>query len=278
MNAWLLSILCLAPLASQDPGQTIPAAPILPAASDSATPQEGEDQAFASLVKEYQEAMQAWYQAIEQLSEAEQAAGKWPESPEPAYRKRFQALAEKGGGQAELWCLEHQTREYPVRPDSPTVEEWRKRAAALVERYPDAAWADGIPPVLSEGVDRGCTRQQVDALLVRLGKTSTREAVRRAALLARVDLWGEGYGAFSTGSDRQEAARRAQGIALCREFLKKWPDATEAAHARGQLFQLQRVQPGLEAPEIVGKDVDGKELRLSALRGKVVLIEFWGFW
>lgn len=37
-------------------------------------------------------------------------------------------------------------------------------------------------------------------------------------------------------------------------------------------------QVGNLAPEIVGEDVDGKPLRLSDHRGKVVLLNFWGTW
>jgi peroxiredoxin len=32
------------------------------------------------------------------------------------------------------------------------------------------------------------------------------------------------------------------------------------------------------APDVVGEDVDGKPIRLSDYRGKVVLIDFWGTW
>ena len=35
---------------------------------------------------------------------------------------------------------------------------------------------------------------------------------------------------------------------------------------------------GAPAPEIVGVDVDGAAMRLSDYRGKVVLLDFWGFW
>jgi hypothetical protein len=35
---------------------------------------------------------------------------------------------------------------------------------------------------------------------------------------------------------------------------------------------------GRRAPEIVGEDIDGKKLRLSDFRGKVVLLDFWGNW
>ena len=32
---------------------------------------------------------------------------------------------------------------------------------------------------------------------------------------------------------------------------------------------------GNKAPEIIEKSLDGKELKLSSLKGKVVLIDFW---
>lgn len=37
-------------------------------------------------------------------------------------------------------------------------------------------------------------------------------------------------------------------------------------------------QIGQEAPEIILKDTDGKEIKLSSLRGKMVLIDFWASW
>ena len=35
---------------------------------------------------------------------------------------------------------------------------------------------------------------------------------------------------------------------------------------------------GTTAPEITGEDLDGKRMKLSDYRGKVVVIEFWGWW
>jgi cytochrome oxidase Cu insertion factor (SCO1/SenC/PrrC family) len=35
---------------------------------------------------------------------------------------------------------------------------------------------------------------------------------------------------------------------------------------------------GKVAPEIEGKDVDGKKFKLSEYRGKVVVLDFWGDW
>jgi cytochrome oxidase Cu insertion factor (SCO1/SenC/PrrC family) len=35
---------------------------------------------------------------------------------------------------------------------------------------------------------------------------------------------------------------------------------------------------GKVAPEIQGKDVEGKSFKLSDYRGKVVVLDFWGDW
>jgi cytochrome oxidase Cu insertion factor (SCO1/SenC/PrrC family) len=43
-----------------------------------------------------------------------------------------------------------------------------------------------------------------------------------------------------------------------------------------------RAEPGPkvgdEAKDISGEDVDGKAFKLSDYRGKVVVLDFWGFW
>jgi RNA polymerase sigma factor (sigma-70 family) len=48
--------------------------------------------------------------------------------------------------------------------------------------------------------------------------------------------------------------------------------------AGGELFEVRHLRPGRTAPEIEGEDLDGKRLRLSDHRGKVVLVNFcwWG--
>jgi len=46
----------------------------------------------------------------------------------------------------------------------------------------------------------------------------------------------------------------------------------------GDIFQLERLQVGMLAPDIVGQDLDGVEFKLSDYRGKVVVIDFWGNW
>jgi len=44
------------------------------------------------------------------------------------------------------------------------------------------------------------------------------------------------------------------------------------------LFVLQHLGIGMLAPELVGVDVDGQPVHLSDYRGKVLVLDFWGFW
>jgi thiol-disulfide isomerase/thioredoxin len=48
--------------------------------------------------------------------------------------------------------------------------------------------------------------------------------------------------------------------------------------AERELFGLRNLLPGKLAPEIVGKDIDGKPMKLSDYRGRVVLLVFCGHW
>jgi thiol-disulfide isomerase/thioredoxin len=48
--------------------------------------------------------------------------------------------------------------------------------------------------------------------------------------------------------------------------------------AKSRLFALRNLGIGKLAPDISGTDLDGKPLRLSDLRGKVVVLNFWATW
>jgi AhpC/TSA family len=54
-------------------------------------------------------------------------------------------------------------------------------------------------------------------------------------------------------------------------------DATEG-EAQLLLAKIQRFGLGKPAPDIAGHDLDSQAFKLSDYRGKVVLLDFWGFW
>lgn len=84
---------------------------------------------------------------------------------------------------------------------------------------------------------------------------------------------------------------RNQAKALFEEVANKYADCdvpqehrirqvqrTLGGEAKKELFELTRLSVGCEAPEIIGQDLEGRDLRLSDYRGKVVLLSFWASW
>jgi thiol-disulfide isomerase/thioredoxin len=53
---------------------------------------------------------------------------------------------------------------------------------------------------------------------------------------------------------------------------------TVGAAAGRELFEMHELVIGKPAPEIEGEDIDGRPMKLSDYRGKVVVLEFWGDW
>lgn len=52
----------------------------------------------------------------------------------------------------------------------------------------------------------------------------------------------------------------------------------QAKEVGAQIAAMQTTQPGMPAPNLAGINPDGKEIKLSDLKGKVVLIDFWATW
>ena len=50
---------------------------------------------------------------------------------------------------------------------------------------------------------------------------------------------------------------------------------TVAAQAKRELYGLRHLSVGKVAPDIKGRDQDGRTFKLSEYRGKVVLLYFW---
>ena len=59
-------------------------------------------------------------------------------------------------------------------------------------------------------------------------------------------------------------------------LVKDYPNDPYVKHLSDRLKSV--LLPGMEAPEISMKDTEGNTRRLSDLRGKVVLIDFWASW
>ena len=53
---------------------------------------------------------------------------------------------------------------------------------------------------------------------------------------------------------------------------------TLVSAAESLRFEMERLQIGMQVPDIEGNDLDGVAFKLSDYRGKVVVLDFWGDW
>ena len=75
------------------------------------------------------------------------------------------------------------------------------------------------------------------------------------------------------GDDDTGPARTAYA-----DIAKRFPGTDAAKEAEGALYELDKLGVGAPAPEFSAADIRGRPWALPALRGKVVLLDFWATW
>ena len=101
-------------------------------------------------------------------------------------------------------------------------------------------------------------------------------------MLKRVEaFYGKEYLAELSAADA--SAIEAEAIRLYNEVVEKYPDEkngskTFGERAKAAVYEIQNLGIGKPAPEIAGEDIDGKPMKLSDYRGKVIMLDFWGHW
>lgn len=132
--------------------------------------------------------------------------------------------------------------------------------AAIAEQL-QYAW--GVPP------------EKVQALLESLREKSPHRSVKAAAMFS--------LGALLVQGESTESKERARKLLV--ELSEKFADLTSgrgdrsyAQRAAGLLFELDHLQIGMVAPDMEALDVDGVKFKLSDFRGKVTVVDFWGYW
>ncbi|HWE40076.1 MAG TPA: TlpA disulfide reductase family protein [Isosphaeraceae bacterium] len=111
------------------------------------------------------------------------------------------------------------------------------------------------------------------------------EEVRRVQVALRFDLAVLLKRRSEVGPRQPLAESRrlsAEALGHFRRLVADYPETATLAPDRARIeraaiVELERLAVGLEAPDLLGEGLDGLPARLSSDRGRVVLIEVWGY-
>jgi hypothetical protein len=147
----------------------------------------------------------------------------------------------------------------------------KDNGAALVERLTAKHLSS---PALVEVLENG------RGLFAAIGKDAAHEFLAKVAKESSLDQ-AKAWALYQRGnllrSREPSPEDQAQMDALHAEAAKL-ATGELADRIAAPKFQEQRLQIGMAVPDIAGEDVDGVAFKLSDYRGKVVVLDFWGFW
>lgn len=219
---------------------------------------------FRSLELEYNAEYSAWVGEITKLSQQDNFRGPYPTEPTANYYPRFREHADLGNVAARLWCLRNFVHD--DAPEDFLELRWQGEAYSLATAVRnDMKLSAQLRQSVGSGWKFGANG--VDQVLEYLQEVTVMEEIKRATMMARsrrmLDSKGETY---------------KLGRSLAEEVIETWPASDEAARLDGMLNARDTLVIGGTPANFTGTDVDGNQIDLYDYRGKVVLIDFWGFW
>jgi hypothetical protein len=120
-----------------------------------------------------------------------------------------------------------------------------------------------------------------ESFLRALLEKDERREVQGVACLALGQLLKQRADTVADAGAKDAARIRRESEKLLDRAAARYADVklpfrgTVGDKARSDLYELRNLSIGVPAPEIAGADQDGKNLKLSDYKGKVVLLDFW---
>jgi len=213
--------------------------------------------------KENQDAYDAYVKATTDDEKQKIIAG----MPGKNYIPEFRAIAKEAAGtdtaaQAWLWVL---------RLGVDAKESWEIVELMLADHMQSTSMEELTGHVADAVSAQGEAR--VAEALRAIVDESPHASVRAASL----------YSLGSVLLESKKPESRAQGRDCLEALVTEYPDiprgdSTYKAAAEGFLFALDHLQIGMTAPDFETVDENGVKWKLSDYKGKVVVVDFWGFW
>ena len=110
-----------------------------------------------------------------------------------------------------------------------------------------------------------------------LAASSDNEVKARATFNMAFALYDD-FGPLSGKHPLKQIRYSKDAKKLFGQMSKDFAGTVAAEAAEPFLFEMEHLQVGKRAPEVLGTQPDGTEIRLSQFEGQVVVLDFWGFW
>jgi hypothetical protein len=186
-------------------------------------------------------------------------------APEKDFLPRFRAFADEyqgteGGGRALLEV-------YDLAGSQNYGDLMERVGTELVAEYAEMAFMEEFAAGLryaGYGIGKEAGETHLKALL----EKNKQAGVQAACLFSLGSLY----------SEWETPDRSAEGRKLMDQLIASHPDTKYAASARGVILEAEHLQVGMLAPDFAIADESGLEWKLSDYRGKVAVIDFWGYW
>lgn len=215
---------------------------------------------IADLAAEYDKAVKAHKKLLKEAKRTERKAIR-DQHPVKDYWPKFQKLAEANNGRALLWLADH-VKDNGAIKRADRAKTLKPLYQALIKHHGDKEWFGDALNSLSKNAKM---LEAADvAQFFKGAAEGTKGEARGLALF---------YGAKALMKEDAKTANR---------FLDTLLKEHKSDHVYTQA-QAMRVKPadvvvGKQAPDFLGETSDGFKFHLEDYKGKVTVLDFYGFW
>ncbi len=216
------------------------------------------------LQADYKAAETEYYRAVREAKTAEERKAARPDPakhPARDFHAKAIELAKNAAGtetaaQAHAWAIR-------LAGNVGLKDDAMESIRTLVKDHLSSPVLEQIAQMMQYG-DRTYGAEFAGEILATIRDKAKEPGAKSAALLSL---------AVQNMKKDEPAAR-----AMLDRILKEFPTTPSAKRAEGSLFEMDHLQVGKTAPDFTATDEKGMQWKLSEYRGKVTVIDFWGFW
>ena len=231
---------------------------------------------YSRLLADYSKAAEIFYKPLDSLDSFEdmqKARLDLSRTPQKLFlprMERFAGRAASGGHgklASEVWFDIFMYAENAGLPGADS--RMRRRAfEELVTKHANSAGMESLVGYLRYAfIELGEKRAPTaEAHLVRIEGATNSEEVKAAVLFARATI------------SKEIQWPTSKTLSYLETITERYPKSRVASRVPGEIYEIVHLRIGRVAPDFVAEDQDGVKFKLSDYRGRVVVLEFWGFW